>query len=304
MRKLLYLLALLIVLLVPNNALALGDVHLSLLSVDIWPEYDQPDVLYIYRVTLSAISTLPASLALHIPSDAQINAVAEVDPTKGLVNIPYENSIQGQWSILKVTTDSLQVQVEYYVPLVKNGTARQISFEWAGDYAVDKLDVNFLKPFGAESISISLAPTDTSPGQDGLTNYHIQQANLAAGQPFTLTIDYQRKTDDLSISSQSVQAASTPGPDTPGRISFGILPWVKANIGILLIIAGAVGLLIIAGVIVYFLWRRGSQSGINSKKHKSQREGSEDPFTYCHHCGKRAQPGDVFCRACGSRLRR
>ena len=69
--------------------------------------------------------------------------------------------------------------MEYYTPLVKNGSARHILFEWAGDYAVDRLDANFLKPFGAENVSLSLAPTDTSLGQDGLTNYHVQTVNLS-----------------------------------------------------------------------------------------------------------------------------
>jgi hypothetical protein len=296
MRKQILMLMLLIVFLFPNNVQALGDVQLSSVSVDIWPEYDQPAVLMIYRITLSANTNLPVSLTFRLPSSAQINAVAVVDPTKGLVNIPYENSVQGQWSMLKITTGSLQVQVEYYVPLVKKGTVRHISFEWPGDYAVDKLDANFLRPFGADSVSISLAPTDTSPGQDGLTNYHVQTADLAAGRTFTLTIDYQRNTDDLSISSLPVQAASTPGPDTPGRFSKTVvLPWVLAGIGVLLIVAG----------IVWFVaWQRGGQGAKKGKKHKQHREESEDEFTYCSQCGNRAQPGDVFCRTCGTRLKR
>ena len=296
MRKLIMALTLLILFLVPNSVRAQGEVHFSSLSVDIWPEYDQPAVLMIYRITLSSNTTLPASLSIRIPSETQINAVAIMDSTKGLVNVPYDTSVQGQWSVLKVITNSLQVQVEYYAPLVKNGSARHIVFVWAGDYAVDKLDANFLRPFSADNVAISLAPTDTSPGQDGLTNYHIQTANLAAGQSFTLTIEYQRHTDDLSISSLPVKAASTPGPDTPGRVSMtGIYPWVLAGIGVLLIVAGIVG---------FVVWQRGGQSAIKVKKHTSHHEDSEDEITYCHQCGKRTQPGDVFCRTCGTRIKR
>jgi hypothetical protein len=153
--------------------------------------------------------------------------------------------------VLTITTTSPQVQVEYYTALVKNGTTRHIVFDWAGDYAVEKLEVNFLRPLGAESPTISLPPVDTSPGQDGLTNYRIEAADLMAGKPFTLTIDYQRQTDALSISSLPVQAASTPGPDTPGHVSMtGILPWVLAGIGLLLIVAGIVG---------FVVWQRGGQ---------------------------------------------
>jgi hypothetical protein len=296
MRKLILMLILSIVFLIPAPVRSQGEVHLSLLGVDIWPEYDQPAVLMIYRLILASDTKLPASLALHIPANAQINAVAVLDPTGGLINTPYDKTIQGQSSVLNISTNSLQMQVEFYEPLVKNGINRHIQFDWSGDYAVDKLDANFLSPFGAKSVSISVSPTDTGPGQDGLTNYHIQKSNLAAGQSFSLTIDYQRQTDDLSISSLPVVAASTPGPDTPGRVSMtGILPWILAGIGALLIVAGIVG---------FVLWQQGSRGTKKGIKNTPPSEESEDESIYCHNCGKRAQPGDVFCRTCGTRLKR
>jgi hypothetical protein len=296
MRKQILVLTLLIVLLVPVLVQAQSEMHLSLVDVDIWPEYDQPAVLMIYRFTMASGTTLPANLALRIPSGAQINAVAVVDPTKGLINAPYDKTAQGEWSVVKITTNSLQVQIEYYTTLDKNGSARHIVFEWAGDYAVDTLDVNFLRPFAAENVILSIAPMDTTPGQDGLTNYHIQTTNLANGQSFVLTIDYQRNTDDLSISSLPVQAVSTPGPDTPGRVSMtGILPWVLAGFGVLLIVAGVVG---------FVVWQRGGQGSSTIRKKTPQRKEREEESIYCRQCGKRAQPGNIYCRTCGTRLRR
>jgi hypothetical protein len=222
--------------------------------------------------------------------------VAVADATGNLINEPYDSSIQGPWALLTMTTTSPQVQVEYYTPLIKNGTSRHIVFDWAGDYAVEKLEIDFLRPLGAESPIISLPPVDTSPGQDGLINYRIKAPDLMAGKPFTLTIDYQRQMDTLSISSLPVQAASTPGPDTPGHVSMtGILPWVLAGIGLLLIVAGMVG---------FVVWQRGSQVTRVVKRNTQIHEESEEEFTYCHQCGKRAQPGDVFCRTCGTRLKR
>ena len=296
MRKLVLILMLFVIFLVPAHVSSQGEVHLSLLSVDIWPEYDQPAVLMIYHLTLASDTKLPANLALPLPANAQINAVAVIDPVQGLLNAPYDKTVQGQSAVISLSTNSLQVQVEYYEPLVKDGINRHIQFEWSGDYAVDRLDANFLKPFGAENVSISIPPTDTGPGQDGLTNYHIQKNNLAAGESFSLAIDYQRQTDDLSISSLPVQAASTPGPETPGRVSMtGTLPWVFAGIGLLLIAAGVAG---------FVVWQRRSQGSLAGRKEKSHRKESEPEFIYCHHCGKRAQPGDVFCRTCGTRLKR
>jgi hypothetical protein len=297
MRKLSIILVCMLGLLIPNHVEALGNVHISTLSVNIWPEYDQPAVLMIYAITLAPDTTLPASLSIRIPADAQINAVAVMDAANGLINIPFDNTPNGKWSELKMTSSFQQVQVEFYTPLVKKGIARHVAFDWAGDYAIDSLEVNFLKPFGAENVTMSLNPTQTGPGQDGLTNYKIRADHLAAGQSFSLTIDYQRNTDDLSISSLPVQAVATPGPDTPGRVSMtGILPWLLGGIGLLLIIGG----------IFWFVnWQRSSQVSRKYKKVSvSKHEENDDDFIYCHQCGKRAQPGDVFCRTCGTRLKR
>jgi hypothetical protein len=296
MRKLLLILLLSIALLVPVSVQAQGKLHLSLLSVDIWPEYDRPEVLMIYHITLAPDTILPANLSLRIPSGAEINAVAVEDATGNLINAPYDSTIQAPWSVLTITTSSPQVQVEYYTALIKNGTTRHIVFDWAGDYAVEKLEVNFLRPLGAESPTISVPPVNTGPGQDGLTNYRIEAADLMTGMPFKLTIDYLRQMDSLSISSLPVQAAATPGPDTPGHVSMtGILPWVLAGIGLLLIVAGIVG---------FVAWQRGSQVFIAVKRNTPNRKEGEDEFIYCSQCGKRAQPGDVFCRTCGTRIKR
>jgi hypothetical protein len=295
MRKLVIKLALLAILLVPTLVRAQTVMHLNSVSVDIWPEYDQPAVLVVTHITLAPDTVLPAILTLSIPAGAQVNAVAIVDPVKGLINAPYDSAMQGKWSVLTITANSLKVQVEYYEALVKNGTARHIVFEWAGNDAVDTLDANFLLPLGADNVTINLAPVNTGPGQDGLTNYRVRTVNLSAGQPFTLTIDYQRQTDELSIASLPVQAVSTPGPDTPGRISMpAILPWVLAGIGVLLIVAGVVG---------FIVWQRGSQGSAAHKGHVSHRDETHTEIIYCHECGKRAQPGDVFCRTCGARLK-
>jgi len=67
MRKLIMMLALLVLLLVPVPVQAQDDIHLSSVSVDIWPEYDQPAVLVIYHIVLSSDVVLPATLTLHIP---------------------------------------------------------------------------------------------------------------------------------------------------------------------------------------------------------------------------------------------
>lgn len=294
MRKFLLVLAL-ACLVFTSTAHAQETLRLALVSVDIWPEYDQPAVLVVYRIGLAADTSLPASLTLRIPARAQVHVVATLHPVYGLLNTPYERLVQDDWALLTLRTDSLQVRVEYYDALDKNDTQRRIVFLWPGDYAADALEVNFLHPVGAEKVKINPAPASTAPGQDGLPSSVVQAEGLAAGRTFRLTIEYQRQRSDLSISSLPVQAVATPGIDTPGRVSItGILPWLLGGLGILLVMTGMAGLVV---------WRAGSRAEKRLRRARPPREVVTEDI-YCHQCGRRAQPGDVFCRTCGSRLRR
>jgi hypothetical protein len=104
MRKCVTVLAVLVALWISLPVQAQSNVRLSSVSVDIWPEYDQPAVLVIYHLSLSADTTVPAILNLHIPAQAQVYAVATSDPVNGLINTPYDRSVQGSLATLTIHT--------------------------------------------------------------------------------------------------------------------------------------------------------------------------------------------------------
>ena len=297
MRRLIAILILLAAIFLPSRAQAQDSIHLSSVSVDIMPEYDQPSVLVIYHMALASEVALPATLNLHIPVDAQVNAVAIMDPAQDLLNAPYERTVQEDWALLTITANSRQVQVEYYSPLVKNENVRHIVYNWAGDYPVDLLEVNFILPLGAQNVIFNPVPLRIGTGQDGLISYRYQTTQLAIGEAYTLMIDYQRQTDDVSIAGLPVEAVSPPGEDTAGRVAMaGAMPWILAAAGALLIVVGVIG---------FALWQRSprTKKAIRPQRASRREQAAEDPV-YCQRCGKRAQPGDMFCRTCGLRLKR
>lgn len=298
MRKCFAVLAVLVALWVSFPAQAQSEVSLSSVSVDIWPEYDQPAVLVIYHISLSPDTTLPATLNLRVPAQAEVFAVAVADPAKGLLNAPYDRTVQGSWATLKITANSRDVQLEYYDALVKNGTTRHVVYEWAGDYAVDAFAVALQQPTSATDMVTDPALTKSSAGQDGFVYYQSAPQPLAAGQAFTLTADYQKATDALSTTGLPVQPTQPLNASTPGRVTMsGLLPWVLAGIGGALIVVGIVGGL--------YMWKNGMRrSSASRKRHAQPQQATETGAVYCYQCGKRAQPGDGFCRTCGMRLQK
>jgi hypothetical protein len=298
MRKCFGVLAVLVALWVSFPAQAQSGTRLSSISVEIWPEYDQPAVLVICHISLSPDATLPATLNLRVPAQSEVFAVAVADPVSGLLNAPYDRNVQGSWATLTITANSRDVQVEYYDALVKNGTARHIVYEWPGDYSVDSFAVALQQPLGATDMVTDPTLTKSSVGQDGFIYYQSAPQPLEAGQSFTLTADYQKATDALSTTGLPVQATQPLNTSTAGRVTMSsILPWVLAGIGGALIVVG-----IVSG---FYMWKSGTRRSSASRKHHTQpQKVSETGEVYCYQCGKRAQPGDVFCRTCGMRLRK
>jgi len=283
--------------LAPLPVRAEEPLEISALEIDIWPEYDRPEVLVIYRLTLSPQTTLPAQLRLNIPRQAgEPYSLAMKDVDRQLYNLNYTSEAKGDWLQITFTTPSLDVQLEYYDPrLSRANTQRSFSYRWLSDYPVQSLAVQVQEPVGVRSFKIEPDMGSGRKGQDGLNYYNLLLGAVKPGSEFNLRLEYDKVDEVLSSNFQPVQAAEI-NADTPGRTMLQeIWPWVSALLGALLI---AVGLL---------WYRKAARGGGASRRRRAAKskvlpgEGAE--AVYCHQCGKRAAPGDAFCRVCGTRLR-
>jgi hypothetical protein len=299
MRKWLCSLALVIALFLPAGARAEGETRFSSVKIDIWPEYDRPAVLVIEHLTLAADVALPAALTVRIPAEATVNAVASREVDGALLNLGYEKQVEGNWMAISFSAMTRDIQIEFYDTLSKQGATRQYSFLWPADYAVDVFSIQFQMPVDATGFqSTPLLPTNRL-NNDGLLYYTGDFGALEAGQTFSLNSSYEKATDTLSASSPNIQPSQSP-TSASGRVTLAkYVPWVFGILGIILILIG-----LVAGA-SYLQGRRRNGSGASRPRHAARREKEPEAIAavYCHQCGRRAQPGDLFCRACGTRLR-
>lgn len=308
-RQFLISLILLIMLILPTAAQAqVTTTSLSSLEVDLWPEYDEPDMLVIYKITLASDVSLPTSLTFKIPADAgSPHAVAELQ-VDTLVNITYSQRLEGEWNLITFTATVPELWIEYYDPsLEKTGDAREYSFVWPGGYAVNSLIVDVQQPWNSQNMRISPSIGTGQTGSDTLTHYIAQVGSLEEGQSFNLEISYEKPDDVLSAEMIQVRPAEPLTEETSGRLSSTLnIPTNFIWLGLL----GTLGLgLIIGGAVWYF---RSSQKETAAPTHRRRSQSKKKPVVetnvtndgiYCAQCGKRAASGDRFCRACGSKLR-
>jgi hypothetical protein len=315
MRKWLILILLAAGLIFPVQATAQASLSIDRMEVDIWPEYDRPEVLVIYHVFLPANTTFPAQVTLRIPAAAgEPYNVAVRDADQNLYTVDYTRTEEGEWALISFPTSRSEIQFEYYDPaLKKDAAARSFTYRWPGDYPVKSLAIQVQQPVGASAMQISPSLGSGLTGGDGLVYFNAQVGEVPAGNPFEVSFTYQKNDDALSAQSIKVEPAGPVSTETAGRTNFDqYLPWVLGVLGLILIAGGG-------------LWYYQSQSRLRAEPATRRRHAptaretsrarrtdavsgmnavEEDEFIYCHQCGRRAAPADRFCRACGAELRK
>jgi hypothetical protein len=304
MRKWVLPLLLIFFMLLPIGVHAQDLITLSSLQIQIWPEYDKPTVLVIYNLTLSDTTSLPTSVSLPIPIDAgEPNAVAARQVDGSLYSIDYNRTVAGEWAMINFTATTPDIQLEYYDPgLTKEGTARHFQYAWPGAYAVSQLTIQVQQPLGATEMRISPSLGAGATGSDNLTYFTQNIGAITADQTINITVDYQKSTDILSAENLAVQpSAAIPQSAAPDLNFSSWLPWIL----------GIVGAGLIIGSIVWF-WQTGRQRPVTQTRRRRSRSAVSEPevdpssaeaAVYCSQCGKRASPGDQFCRSCGTQIR-
>lgn len=282
------------------------------LQVDIWPEFDRPQVLVIYHIVISANSTLPAQVSFRIPKE--VNSpynVAMKDVDGMLYNVKYDQVVEGNWLKISFTAASTELQLEYYDPrLTIDGTNRQFVYQWPGDYRVLNMNIRIQQPFNAAGMQLtkgSLKIANSALGDDGLTYYSVPiDGAIEAGTTFDVPFSYSKPDTILSSSQAPVQAVKT----STGSATLGSSLMPSNNV---LLIGLAVGAVLMLIGFIWYLNQRRLMASIamtnNRRRHGNMPKTRDDlpvntsESIYCHQCGKKAAPQDAFCRSCGTRLR-
>lgn len=296
MRFRVLLLLLILLLMAPALAWAQGEVVIETLQAEFWPEYDRPEMLVIYRIQLNAETPLPAALRIPMPAAVGApSAVAILNASGQLVNAPYELEQVGTVLYVLLESPSRLAQVEYYDPaLTRVGTTRSYIDRIQFGVPIRNLVLRVQQPLGASGLTVQPGEVSQAVEADGLTYASASLGSLAADEALEVSIGYEKTGDGLSVAGLAPVAA-VPGVTSGNNLQ--VLAWAL----------GVAGL----GLLGFAAWRYVNESKTARPSRARRRvrrvsgSGSTaDATGFCHKCGAAAQAGDVFCRACGTRLRR
>lgn len=269
---------------------------LQFLSIDLWPDYDQANVLALLTGTLPPDTSLPATVTLPLPEGAQINAVARITADNTMIDdIEYEAGAEE----LTLTTPDLRFRVEYYFPYTATESQRAFTYTWLADLPVEQLEIRVQQPAAAGSLLVEPTAVEVAESpRDGLTYYTLPTQTVPAGQPYSVSVSYTMNTPQLTIERQgntpnTAESSQPPTPSAPATNFDPNWPLVLAGLGVVLIVA-------------VLTWQVATRRPVTARPRKprpARPEKQRAVANYCHSCGQPAQKGDRFCRHCGTALK-
>jgi hypothetical protein len=188
---------------------------LARLEVALWPEYDKPAVLVMYRAQLPAGSKLPVVVPLEIPASVgEPHAVATKHADGGLFTATYTRAVHGEWATISVTADVVDLQLEYYAPLDTTKPERKLGWTWPGGLAVQDLAIEVQRPASATSLRLEPGNAQIAVLSDGLTYGRVDLG--AVKTKTTVTATYAKNDAQLTAPRNEAAQQAPAGQMPPG----------------------------------------------------------------------------------------
>jgi hypothetical protein len=167
---------------------------LTSLQISLWPEFDRPDMLLIYRGWFPPNTELPVPVEFRIPASAgQPSAVAWIDEGGQRISQIYTSREEDEWLVISLELPTLGFQFEYYdeMPVGPSGT-REYQYAFLAGCDIASLTLDFQVPRGAQDFTLGPAADSVAEADDGLT-YHLVNAGLVSqGESRNWTINYRK----------------------------------------------------------------------------------------------------------------
>ncbi len=234
------------------------------LEISLWPEYDDPRLLVIYRGELAEDPTSP--LAFIIPGTAQIHAVAHVGPAGTLLADDWQLLPSSDGQVVLFTPGSRRFQLEYYDDVLGTAPERSFVFRFRSDrYEIKNLEIEVQQPLRATGLQASPALEPQGTDTRGFSYFGRRVGAVSPGTLIEQRVSY-RKTDTLPSLRPTAQTA--------------IFLWGVLGVGL-----AALG-------VIGFLWFGRRQRGSPAPQRPAQ---------FCAHCGRSFRANEQFCPQCGQR---
>ncbi len=277
----------------------------SVLSISVWPEYDQPSVLVMVDGTLADSSNLPREITVTVPSSATLVVTTYENSDGSYAPEQPNKSTSASDGYLQVTytVKSAKYHVEYYDNILKGAPDKTLDFSYKTATPADQVTLEFQQP--AKATNFTMSPTASGTrNESGFNYYSTQLSNVTAGQVVSAQVKYTKSDPNPSVSNtpaSSTAPASAPAPAAASN-SFSNIYLIAALV--VLGLLAVLGFFMLQqrsreGAMVFASGSKGGRSAGARAKGVRRTSGS----VFCTQCGHALGGTDNFCPKCGARRR-
>jgi len=293
------------------------NLAMARLRLSIWPEYDDPRVLIMWRGEMIPRQAFPAHITLPLPKGAEIIGAGMISEQNELLSHPYE-VLPGD------TQDSLQLNLPvprfflefYYNPLTASSAEKRFTYTMSTPYPIELLEVDIQQPLKATNFTLDPTPIERLTDNQGLTYHQFAYRDVGKDQPQTFTVSYTKTMSTPSVPKQQ------PAPQRPRNarpLSGNVLVSLSILAGAIMIFAGWAWLLRgsqrqripvtssalqSTPTLSAFLTLLQEDMQIQETTDATPAQRQTRVVNFCAHCGHKLLPDDRFCSGCGKPIKR
>ncbi len=213
-----------------------GKVHIQL-----WPEYDDTQVLLLEVVEYPASVRYPISAKAAVPKGVKIEWVGQVtgSGTSSDVEATYRVNPKKDYDEVAFTLTKSRIgQIEArWSGLRPNGSDRTIVFPWVQRYPAGKIDFGVKAPSRSSNVRMNLPVAYSNKDELGLVSYGSAPISLAVGRGKDFTVSYRRDASGPSVDAKGRLSAGTASTGTSGNdVSLALFIAIVAGVVIAVII--------------------------------------------------------------------
>lgn len=266
-------------------------------QVRLWPERMGPSVFVSLDLELSPAVPLPQVIALQVPVNASMETILNIDERGSVGRAAWEETSDDDlWKTIQFSATSPKILVEYTDPLlVYYDQARTFNYLWLSDIPVNDLTVSVRQPYGAGDLVTHPPAAESMDATASCCTYTIDAGPVTAGISYGVNFHYIKDLQNADYPALRVAPVEPVDETTEGRT---ILP---STVVVWLL---AIALVLIFLVALYYWWFQRNYAREQGSDDSRWTRRAEEKAIFCHECGSRSQPGDTYCRNCGTELRR
>lgn len=273
-------------------------ISISKLGISLWPEYDNNQVLVIYRGNVSGDVQLPVEIQLNILPGSTDPHVASVTLTGEHIHDPFEVKVDDKGTYVSFMLKERDFHLEYYFnPFTPGVNDKIFKYSYTTYYPIINFSYEVQQPVAAFDFQTTPISFQEFTDDMGITHSQVSAGSLAAGETKHVSVSYFRSGLETSLQRLEKSEKST---DVYTIISTGVL-------------------ILLVGIMIYSYIGNSAKkrskvqrAGAKRKKHTAHTKTNEPSEklvfrsdrkpNFCSNCGEKVDYDAVYCGSCGTQV--